>query len=75
MLFKISILLCGAGLIAITYAAPLKRDVDPALVPEFGVQAGVNPSGTGNCDGITNTSGQVVKIPCSCVGRYLIVMI
>jgi len=66
MIFKFSTLLCGAGLIATAYAAPLKRDVDPALVPEFGVQAGVNPSGTGNCDGITNASGQVVKIPCSC---------
>jgi hypothetical protein len=47
-------------------AAPVRRDVDPALVPEFGVQAGVNPTGTGDCDGITNASGQVVKIPCSC---------
>jgi len=43
--------------------APL---VDPGLVPEFGVQAGTNPDGTGNCDGIKNPQGQVVKIPCSC---------
>jgi len=47
-------------------ALPVKRDVDPSLVPEFGVQQGVNPTGTGDCDGITNASGQVVKIPCSC---------
>jgi len=40
--------------------------VDAALVPEFGVQAGVNPDGTGNCDGIKNAQGQIVKIPCSC---------
>jgi hypothetical protein len=32
-----------------------------ALVPEFGVQAGQQPDGTGNCIGIKN-----VKIPCSC---------
>ncbi len=48
-------------------AAPLtKRDVDPALVPQFGHQAGLNPTGTGDCDGITNAAGQVVKIPCFC---------
>lgn len=40
--------------------------INPALVPEFGVQPGVNPTGTGDCDGITNSAGQVVKIPCSC---------
>jgi hypothetical protein len=47
----------------VTRDAPL---VDASLVPEFGVQAGTNPDGTGNCDGITNAQGQVVKIPCSC---------
>jgi len=47
-------------------ALPVKRDVDPSLVPEFGVQPGQNPTGTGDCDGITNAAGQVVKIPCSC---------
>jgi len=44
----------------------MKRDVDPALVPDFGHQAGLNPSGTGDCDGITNAAGVVVKIPCFC---------
>jgi len=57
--------LFGSFIIVAT-AAPLKRDVDPALVPDFGVQAGVNPTGTGDCDGITNDAGNVVKIPCSC---------
>ncbi|PVI00907.1 hypothetical protein DM02DRAFT_469069, partial [Periconia macrospinosa] len=32
-----------------------------ALVPEFGIQAGQQPDGTGNCIGNNN-----VKIPCSC---------
>jgi hypothetical protein len=40
--------------------------VDPALVPEFGLQAGLNPTGTGDCDGIRNAAGQIVKIPCAC---------
>jgi hypothetical protein len=53
-------------LAVLVVAVPVRRDVDPALVPEFGVQAGVNPTGTGDCDGITNAAGQVVKIPCSC---------
>ncbi|KAJ6464693.1 hypothetical protein DFH09DRAFT_1010502 [Mycena vulgaris] len=38
-----------------------KRGVDPNLVPQFGVNPGVNPTGTGDCDGING-----IKIPCSC---------
>ncbi|KAK7190868.1 hypothetical protein DPSP01_007867 [Paraphaeosphaeria sporulosa] len=34
---------------------------DVSLVPEFGVEAGQSPDGTGNCLGLNN-----VKIPCSC---------
>lgn len=40
--------------------------VDPALVPQFGLASGINPTGTGDCDGITNAAGVVVKIPCAC---------
>jgi len=40
--------------------------VDPALVPEFGVTAGVNPTGSGDCDGINGPNGTPIKIPCSC---------
>ncbi|KAN0120838.1 hypothetical protein V8E52_004107, partial [Russula decolorans] len=44
-----------------------RRDVDETLVPQFGFSAGVNPTGTGDCDGAVNgTNGQPVKIPCSC---------
>lgn len=32
-----------------------------ALVPEFGIQSGQNPDGTGNCDGNNG-----VLIPCQC---------
>ncbi|KIL67732.1 hypothetical protein M378DRAFT_72651 [Amanita muscaria Koide BX008] len=55
------------ALVAFVSSLPVhvKRAVDPALVPEFGVQPGDNPTGTGDCDGITN-SQEVVKIPCSC---------
>ncbi|KIJ96159.1 hypothetical protein K443DRAFT_682493 [Laccaria amethystina LaAM-08-1] len=56
-------------LVASVSGAPAKlvrRGVDPNLVPQFGIQAGINPTGTGDCDGITNAAGQVVKIPCSC---------
>ncbi|KAG6900640.1 hypothetical protein C0993_006744 [Termitomyces sp. T159_Od127] len=52
--------------VALVSAVPFKRDVNPSLVPEFGVTAGVNPTGTGDCDGTTNSAGTVVKIPCSC---------
>jgi hypothetical protein len=47
-------------------AAPFKRDVNPAQVPDFGLQSGLNPTGTGDCDGIRNAAGQIVKIPCAC---------
>ncbi|KAL4249839.1 hypothetical protein ABKN59_006632 [Abortiporus biennis] len=46
-------------------SAPIKRDVPSDLIPEFGVSAGVNPDGTGNCEGIV-VNGQPAKIPCSC---------
>ncbi|KAF7767969.1 hypothetical protein Agabi119p4_7212 [Agaricus bisporus var. burnettii] len=39
---------------------------DPTLVPEFGVKAGQNPTGTGDCDGIPDETGKPIKIPCSC---------
>lgn len=46
---------------------PVRRDVDPGLVPPFGLQAGLNPTGTGDCDGAVNdASGKPIKIPCSC---------
>lgn len=45
---------------------PSSTGVDPVLIPEFGHQAGLNPSGTGDCDGITNTAGQVIEVPCFC---------
>ncbi|KAJ6556556.1 hypothetical protein DFH09DRAFT_1491093 [Mycena vulgaris] len=41
--------------------APTAGGVDPNLVPQFGVSPGVNPTGSGNCDGING-----IKIPCSC---------
>lgn len=46
--------------------APASGGVDPNLVPQFGVQPGVNPTGTGDCDGIPNAQGVPIKIPCSC---------
>ena len=40
--------------------------VDVALVPQFGHAAGLDPTGTGNCAGITNSAGTVIEVPCSC---------
>ncbi|KAF8904051.1 hypothetical protein CPB84DRAFT_694458 [Gymnopilus junonius] len=47
-------------------AAPASGGVDPALVPQFGVSPGQNPTGTGDCDGIDNAQGVAIKIPCAC---------
>jgi hypothetical protein len=46
--------------------APKSGGVDLALVPQFGHAAGLDPTGTGNCAGITNSAGAVIEIPCSC---------
>ena len=41
-------LLAGAAIAASVHSLPpIRRDVDPALVPEFGVTAGTSPDGTG----------------------------
>lgn len=41
--------------------------VDPALVPDLGFTAGLNPTGTGDCDGAVNgADGKPIKIPCAC---------
>jgi hypothetical protein len=56
-----------AALFMIASARPVRRDVDPALIPEFGFQAGLNPTGTGDCDGSVNgADGKPIKIPCAC---------
>lgn len=37
------------------------------LAPELGFRSGVNPTGTGDCDGAINgADGRPIKIPCSC---------
>ncbi|KAH8981822.1 hypothetical protein EDB86DRAFT_3129563 [Lactarius hatsudake] len=44
-----------------------RRDVNEALIPQFGFQSGVNPTGTGDCDGAVNgADGKPIKIPCAC---------
>jgi len=60
-------LMSAAVLATSVSSAPTKRDVNPALVPQFGHAAGVNPTGTGDCDGAVNgANGQPIKVPCSC---------
>ncbi|KAL0565911.1 hypothetical protein V5O48_016107 [Marasmius crinis-equi] len=55
-------LIATSALFASVSAMPVKRAVDPNLVPQFGHQAGLNPTGTGDCDGIPGAP----KIPCAC---------
>ena len=48
----------GEGLDAVTIRS---------LAPELGFKSGVNPTGSGDCDGAVNgADGQPIKIPCSC---------
>ncbi|KAJ3997954.1 hypothetical protein F5050DRAFT_1798764 [Lentinula boryana] len=55
----------GAAVISVS-SVPIRRDVDPNLVPQFGLAADINPDGTGNCDGIDGPNGQPILIPCTC---------
>jgi len=65
---KFTTALISAAVLTVSVSSvPMKRDVDPALVPDFGHAAGVNPTGTGDCDGAVNgANGQPVKVPCTC---------
>lgn len=55
-----------AAFVATVSSVPIRRDVDSSLIPEFGFQSGLNPTGTGDCDGINGPNGQPIKIPCAC---------
>lgn len=55
-------LIATSALLASVSAIPVRRAIDPNLVPQFGHQRGLNPTGTGDCDGIPGKP----KIPCSC---------
>lgn len=61
---RLSTFLATAVLIATVSTSPMplrRQAIDAALVPEFGVVAGTNPTGTGDCDGVNG-----IKIPCTC---------
>lgn len=52
------------------FAAPLLTEhsrlvarVDPALVPEFGLAAGINPTGTGKLRSFTVAASETLKYP------------
>ena len=40
-------ILAAAAIAASVHSRPVRRDVNAALVPEFGISPGVNPTGTG----------------------------
>jgi len=64
-----SILVAVATTVVSVSGVPIKArqaSVNPALVPDFGLQSGLNPTGTGDCDGIPGANGQPIKIPCAC---------
>ncbi|KAF7365562.1 hypothetical protein MVEN_00429500 [Mycena venus] len=59
---KFTSALLSTVLVVSVSAVPVqKRGVDPNLVPDFGIVAGTNPTGTGDCDGVNG-----IKIPCAC---------
>lgn len=52
---------------SITSAAGLSISEIDALAPQLGFQAGVNPTGTGDCDGaVDGADGKPIKVPCTC---------
>jgi hypothetical protein len=64
---RFSTTLLSAVLVVSVSSVPVRRDVNPALVPDLGFTAGKNPTGTGDCDGAVNgPDGKPIKIPCAC---------
>ena len=72
--------ICFATLVASVAAAPMQvakrqdgsfnglsfTQID-ALTPPFGHDAGVNPTGTGDCDGaVDDANGNPILVPCDC---------
>ncbi|KAI0298161.1 hypothetical protein B0F90DRAFT_1818848 [Multifurca ochricompacta] len=57
-----------AALAVTVSSQPLEsRDVDQNLVPQFGATRGVNPDGTGYCDGaVKGSDNKPVKVLCTC---------
>lgn len=54
-------LFAAGAFVAAVSSVPVRRGVPANLIPAFGVTAGTDPDGTGNCVGINN-----ILIPCSC---------
>lgn len=46
---RLSVAFTVAAILAPVYSLPIKRAIDPALVPDFGHAAGVNPTGGRKC--------------------------
>lgn len=44
----------------------MKRDVNPNLIPQFGVTPGIKLGNSASCTGITGPNGQPIAIPCEC---------
>ena len=73
---KFTILLSLATLAIPTFSAPVgfkrQSEIPDAgtitdLAPDLGFTSGVNPTGTGDCDGAINgADGKPIKIPCAC---------
>ena len=73
---KFIILLSLATLALPTFSAPIEfkrqsgvpdAETITNLAPDLGFTSGVNPTGTGDCDGAINgADGKPIKIPCAC---------
>jgi hypothetical protein len=44
----------------------MKRDVNPNLIPQFGVTPGITLGNSASCTGVTGSNGQPIAIPCDC---------
>ncbi|KAI0682940.1 hypothetical protein BC835DRAFT_1423786 [Cytidiella melzeri] len=57
----------AAFMVASVSSAPVKRkEFDPSLVPEFGIEPGQNPDSHGYCDGALDANGVPARIPPGC---------
>jgi len=57
----------NAGSSSSTSTSNSNDTIDPDTIPDLGGVAGVNPTSTGQCDGVVKQSnGQPIQVPCSC---------
>lgn len=63
MKFTNTLFAAGAFIVSVS-SMPVRRDVDPNLIPQFGLAAGINPDGTGKWNFTSSTKYHELILIC-----------